>query len=116
MLFRSQEKLTYTWGNEKNPEGKWLANIWQGKFPNGNTLQDGFKLQSPVGSFPANGYGLHDMAGNIGASLFPFALGKLVSGTGNWNVTLLLFASMLAVSALCWALLNPKRPLFAEAP
>ena len=40
----------------------------------------------------------------------------LVSGTGNWNVTLLLFASMLAVSALCWALLNPKRPLFAEAP
>lgn len=60
-----KEKLTYTWGNEKTPDGKWLANIWQGKFPNGNTLQDGFKLQSPVGSFAANGYGLHDMAGNV---------------------------------------------------
>ena len=60
-----KDKLTYTWGNEKNPEGKWLANIWQGKFPNGNTLQDGFKLQSPVGSFAPNGYGLYDMAGNV---------------------------------------------------
>lgn len=56
-----------------------------------------------------------NMAGNIGAGVFPFALGKLVGGTGNWDVTLLLFASMLAVSALCWALLNPKRPLFADA-
>jgi formylglycine-generating enzyme required for sulfatase activity len=60
-----KEKLTYTWGNEKTPEGKWLANIWQGSFPNGNTLQDGFKLQSPVGSFAPNGYGLYDMAGNV---------------------------------------------------
>ena len=77
MLFRSteaewefasrggKEKQTYTWGNEKTPEGKWLANIWQGSFPNGNTLQDGFKLQAPVGSFPPNGYGLYDMAGNV---------------------------------------------------
>lgn len=60
-----KDKLTYIWGNEKTPDGKWLANIWQGKFPNGNTLQDGFKLQSPVGSFAPNGYGLHDMAGNV---------------------------------------------------
>lgn len=60
-----KEKLTYIWGNEKTPDGKWLANIWQGSFPNGNTLQDGFKLQSPVGSFAPNGYGLYDMAGNV---------------------------------------------------
>ena len=60
-----KEKLTYIWGNEKTPDGKWMANIWQGKFPNGNTLQDGFKSQSPVGSFPPNGYGLYDMAGNV---------------------------------------------------
>ena len=60
-----KEKLTYVWGSEKTPDGKWLANIWQGSFPNGNTLQDGFKLQSPVGSFAPNGYGLYDMAGNV---------------------------------------------------
>jgi len=60
-----KEKLTYTWGNDKTPDGKWLANIWQGSFPNGNTLQDGHKLQSPVGTYAPNGYGLHDMAGNV---------------------------------------------------
>ncbi|NBR84902.1 MAG: formylglycine-generating enzyme family protein [Verrucomicrobia bacterium] len=60
-----KEKLTYIWGNEKTPDGKWMANFWQGKFPNGNTLQDGFKSQSPVGSFPPNDYGLYDMAGNV---------------------------------------------------
>jgi formylglycine-generating enzyme len=60
-----KEKLTYTWGNEKTPDGKWLANIWQGSFPNGNTLQDGHKLQSPVGTYAPNGYGLYDMTGNV---------------------------------------------------
>lgn len=57
-------KLTYIWGNEKTPDGRWMANIWQGKFPNGNTVQDGHKSQSPVGSYPPNDYGLFDMAGN----------------------------------------------------
>lgn len=57
-----------------------------------------------------------NMAGNIGAGVFPFALGLLVGGTGNWNVTLLLFASMLAASAACWAFLNPTGTLFEEHP
>ncbi len=55
----------YVWGKDQIPDGKWAANIWQGKFPNENTLIDGFRLTSPVASFPANGYGLYDMAGNV---------------------------------------------------
>jgi MFS family permease len=56
-----------------------------------------------------------NMAGNVGAGLFPFAVGRLVGGTGNWNATLLLFAGMFAVSAVCWALLNPKGALFEDS-
>jgi formylglycine-generating enzyme len=54
----------YSWGDELKPDGKWMANIWQGEFPLENTKEDGFEGLAPVGSFPPNGYGLHDMAGN----------------------------------------------------
>ena len=55
----------YAWGDELAPGGAMLANYWQGPFPLGNTLEDGWLRTSPVRSFPANGYCLFDMIGNV---------------------------------------------------
>jgi len=59
------DRKTYSWGDDFKPGGKWQANIWQGRFPSGNTADDGFVTTAPVGSFPANHYGLYDMTGNV---------------------------------------------------
>ena len=55
----------YIWGDELKPNGQCIANFWQGRFPNQNTTEDGFRMTSPVGQFASNGYGLYDMAGNV---------------------------------------------------
>jgi formylglycine-generating enzyme required for sulfatase activity len=55
----------FIWGAEKTLRGKWMANVWQGRFPEEQLDQDGFPKLAPVGSFPANNYGLFDMAGNV---------------------------------------------------
>ncbi len=55
----------YAWGDDFAPNGKYQANTWQGTFPNNNTVADGFSGRAPVGCFPANGYGLYDMIGNV---------------------------------------------------
>ncbi len=56
---------TFVWGEEFAPKGKMMANTWQGEFPWQNLVTDGFEGTSPVKSFPPNGYGLFDMAGNV---------------------------------------------------
>ncbi len=55
----------FAWGEEFTPGGKQMANTWQGNFPITNELLDGYEGTSPVTAFPPNGYGLHDMIGNV---------------------------------------------------
>ncbi len=55
----------FAWGDALAPDGRMMANYWQGLFPFANTREDGWERTSPVRSFPANGYGLYDMIGNV---------------------------------------------------
>jgi formylglycine-generating enzyme required for sulfatase activity len=59
------DRKRYAWGDEFMPGGKHMANTFQGHFPDRNTGEDGYRATAPVASFPANGYGLFDMAGNV---------------------------------------------------
>jgi formylglycine-generating enzyme len=55
----------FTWGDEVAPKGRMMANTWQGEFPWQNLLLDRYEGTSPVETYPPNGYGLYDMAGNV---------------------------------------------------
>jgi sulfatase modifying factor 1 len=55
----------FAWGEELVPDGRYMANTWQGEFPWENQQLDGYAWTAPVGSFPANGYDLYDMIGNV---------------------------------------------------
>ncbi len=56
---------TYTWGDELMPLGRQMANYWLGEFPWQNVKPVERRRTMPVRSFPANGHGLYDMAGNV---------------------------------------------------
>lgn len=56
---------TYVWGDAPPSDTVPQANIWQGVFPHKNTNRDGFLRTAPVKTYPPNGYGLYDMAGNV---------------------------------------------------
>ncbi len=55
----------YAWGNRFRPDGKFMANSFQGHFPNADSQEDGFGGIAPIKKFPPNSYGLYDMAGNV---------------------------------------------------
>lgn len=59
------EDRLYPWGDDLEPGGQHMCNIWQGAFPIENTRADGYLSTAPSLSFPPNGYGLYNMAGNV---------------------------------------------------
>jgi formylglycine-generating enzyme required for sulfatase activity len=58
------EQKLFPWGDELTPDGRHLCNVWQGRFPDDDTAEDGYEAPSPVDAFPANGYGLLAVSGN----------------------------------------------------
>jgi formylglycine-generating enzyme required for sulfatase activity len=59
------DRQPYAWGKEFKPAGRYMANTFQGHFPDHDTAADGYVGTAPVTSFPPNGYGLYDTSGNV---------------------------------------------------
>jgi len=59
-------------------------------------------------------FSVMNMCGNLGAAIVNQAVGSLKEHTGSWNTALFVIAGIFLVDAICWALLNPKGPLFGE--
>ena len=59
------EQRMYPWGDELTPDGRHLCNVWQGKFPEHDTAEDGYAGPCPVEAFAANGYGIFSITGNV---------------------------------------------------
>jgi formylglycine-generating enzyme len=62
---RGRLDAEFAWGDVLEPDGRPMANTWQGAFPHQNLETDGYARTSPVKAFPPNGYGLYDMIGNV---------------------------------------------------
>lgn len=59
------DRKRFAWGDDPKPGNKWVANVWQGRFPSENAAEDGFTATAPVAHYQANAYGLYDVAGNV---------------------------------------------------
>ena len=59
------ERKRFPRGNVLEPDGRHCMNVWQGVFPDENTAEDGHAFTAPAGAYPPNGYGLHQMTGNV---------------------------------------------------
>lgn len=59
------EGRRYPWGDDLTPGGEHCCNVWQGRFPAHNDAADGYVGTAPAGAFPPNGYGLHNVCGNV---------------------------------------------------
>jgi sulfatase modifying factor 1 len=55
----------FPWGDDLEPDGRHRMNVWQGTFPQHNSLEDGWYGTCPVDAFEPNGFGLHNMTGNV---------------------------------------------------
>jgi formylglycine-generating enzyme len=58
-------RARYSWGDDLTPRGRWMMNIWQGRFPSLNSEEDGYLTTAPVKTYRPNGLGLWQMAGNV---------------------------------------------------
>jgi formylglycine-generating enzyme required for sulfatase activity len=59
------EQQPFPWGSELTPGGEHRMNVWQGTFPSHNTGDDGYVSTAPVHAYPPNGFGLHNVTGNV---------------------------------------------------
>jgi sulfatase modifying factor 1 len=59
------DRAAFPWGDELEPSDQHRMNVWQGRFPSRNTLDDGYYGTCPVDAFQPNGYGLHNVTGNV---------------------------------------------------
>lgn len=84
------DSAEFAWGGDLTPGGEYLCNFWQGLFPWQNLASDGYEWTAPVGSFPPNGYGLHEMTGNV------------------WEWTADWYRSHGAIERSCCTLHNPR--------